>query len=113
MDLNENELAEEIPKTLSCDNRNAPQNLVVWSFREGAYIPVPKTSNVVTIFEHEGTAIHIETAEAKAQIQRDGDTGFDPRMHVPVDPIKSGSQTGTTTPDVDKDGGEEGGEGFL
>lgn len=108
MDLTENDLAEEIPKLLSCDNRNAAQNLVIWSYREGAYIPVPKTSNVVTIFEHEGTAIHIETPEAKAQILRDGDTGFDPRMHVPVDAIKSGTQTGgTTTPDVDKDGGDE------
>lgn len=109
MDLNENELAEEIPKLLSCENRNAPQNLVVWSYREGSYIPVTKSTNVVTIFEHEGTAIHIETAEAKAQIARDGDTGFDPRMHAPD--LKSGSQTGTTSPDNNLEGGEEGADG--
>lgn len=108
MDLNDNELAEEIAKVLSCENKNISQNLVIWSFREGTYVPVQKTSNVVTIFEHEGTAIHIETAEAKAQIARDGDTGFDPRMHIPGGgDMKSGSQTGATTPDIDK-GGEEG-----
>lgn len=111
MDLTENELAEEIPKLLSCDNRNNAQNLVIWSYREGAYIPIPKSTNVITIFEHEGTAIHIETPEAKAQIARDGDTGFDPRIHVPVDPLKSGSQTGTTTPDPDKEGEDGEGEG--
>lgn len=72
MELTEAELSEEVPKHLSSENRSVPHNLVIFSFREGGYIPVPKTSNVVTIFEHEGTAIHIESAEAKAQIARDG-----------------------------------------
>ena len=72
MDLTDSELCEEIPKVLSCENRNVPHNLVIYSFREGGYIPVPRTTNVVTIFEHEGTAIHIESVEAKAQIARDG-----------------------------------------
>jgi dynein intermediate chain 1, axonemal len=106
MDLTNDELSEEIPKVLSCENRNASQNLVIWSFREGSYIPMPKTSNIVTIFENEGTAIHIETAEAKAQIARGDDIGFDPRITVP-DVLKSGSQTGSTTPDGDKEEGDE------
>lgn len=72
MDLTDSELCEEIPKVLSCENKNVPQNLVIFSFREGAYIPLPRTSNVITLFEHEGTAIHVESAEAKAQIARDG-----------------------------------------
>jgi dynein intermediate chain 1, axonemal len=98
MDLTDAELNEEIPKVLSCENRNAPQNLVIYSFREGGYIPLPRSSNVVNIFEYEGTAIHLESPEAKAQIARDGEMGIDPRLD-----IKSGSQTGTTTPDIDRD----------
>jgi dynein intermediate chain 1 len=76
MDLTDAELGEEIPKLLSCENKNVPQNLVIYSFREGGYIPMPKSTNVVTIFEHEGTAIHIESAEAKSQIARDGGNFF-------------------------------------
>lgn len=72
MDLTDAELSEEIPKLLSSENRNVPQNLVIYSFKDGGYVPIPKTTNVVTIFEYEGTAIHIDSAEAKAQIIRDG-----------------------------------------
>lgn len=72
MDLTSEELCEEVPKILSAENRHIPQNLVIYSFKDGGYIPIPKTTNVVTIFESEGTAIHIDSAEAKAQILRDG-----------------------------------------
>lgn len=72
MDLTDAELCEEIPKVLSAENRHLPQNLVIYSFKDGGYIPIPKTTNVVTIFEYEGTAIHVDSAEAKAQIARDG-----------------------------------------
>lgn len=72
MDLNDTELCEEIPKLLSAENRHLPQNLVIYSFKDGGYVPIQRTTNVVTIFECEGTAIHIDTAEAKAQIARDG-----------------------------------------
>lgn len=72
MDLNDSELCEEIPKILSAENRHLPQNLVIYSFKDGGYIPIPKTTNVVTIFECEGTAIHVDSAEGKAQIARDG-----------------------------------------
>jgi hypothetical protein len=70
------ELSEEVQKVLSTENRHLPQNLVIFSFKDGAYIPIPKTSNVVTIFEYDGTAIHIDSAEAKAQIARDGGEMF-------------------------------------
>lgn len=125
MDLNDNELCEEIPKVLSAENRHLPQNLVIYSFKDGGYIPIPKTTNVVTIFEYEGTAIHVDSAEAKAQIARDGgenlsshsaptfpskkfqlDMGIDPRMDPRLAELRSGSgsQTGTTTPDIDRPG---------
>ena len=66
------ELSEEIQKVLSTENRHLPQNLVIFSFKDGGYVPVPRTTNVVTIFEYEGTAIHVDSAEARAQIARDG-----------------------------------------
>lgn len=72
MDLTDAELSEEIPKVLSAENRHLPGNLVIYSFKDGGYVPVPKLTNVVTIFEFEGTAIHIDSPEAKFQIARDG-----------------------------------------
>jgi hypothetical protein len=107
MDLTDTELCEEIPKVLSTENRHLPQNLVIYSFKDGGYVPFPKTTNVVTIFEYEGTAIHIDSAEAKAQIARDGEPGIDPR----IADLRSGSQTGTTTPDLDRTEGDENPEG--
>lgn len=77
MDLTETELCEEIPKILSAENRHLPQNLVIFSFKDGGYVPIPRTTNVVTIFEYEGTSIHIDSAEAKAQILRDGGEKFE------------------------------------
>lgn len=70
------ELSEEIQKVLSTENRHLPQNLVIFSFKDGGYVPVHRTTNVVTIFEYEGTAIHVDSAEAKAQIARDGGEKF-------------------------------------
>lgn len=123
MDLTESELCEEIPKLLSAENRHLPQNLVIYSFKDGGYIPIPKTTNVVTIFEYEGTAIHVDSAEAKAQIARDGgdltiylfnelcspqiftlEMGIDPRMDPRLVELRSGSHTGATTPDIDRPG---------
>jgi dynein intermediate chain 1 len=71
MDLSEADLGEEIPKVLTSENKNAPQNLVIFSFRDGGFVQLPKEGNVVTLFEFEGTALHIESAEAKAQLARD------------------------------------------
>jgi dynein intermediate chain 1, axonemal len=126
MDLTENELTEEVQKVLSAENRHVPQNLVIYSFKDGGYIPIPKTTNVVTIFESEGTAIHIDSAEAKAQIIRDGgesttkphqsahqwfsppEMGIDPRKPDlrPSSNAGTGTGTGSTTPDVEREGDE-------
>ena len=72
MDLTDAELSEEVPKVLTSENRNVPQNLVIYSFKEGTYIPIPRAGNLVTLFEFEGTALHVDSAEAKAQLARDG-----------------------------------------
>lgn len=72
MDLTDAELSEEVPKVLTSENRNVPHNLVIYSFKEGTYIPIPRGGNLVTLFEFEGTALHVDSAEAKAQLARDG-----------------------------------------
>ncbi|XP_049279587.1 dynein intermediate chain 2, ciliary isoform X3 [Anopheles funestus] len=72
LDLTEAELGEEIPKLLSTENRHLPRNLVVYDFREGAFLPVPPPENTITLLEFEGTSIHKDTDEAKEQISRKG-----------------------------------------
>lgn len=116
MDLTETELSEEVVKVLSAENRHLPQNQVIYSFKDGGYVLVERESNVVTIFECEGTAIHIESAEAKAQIARgDGDVGYDPRIaDLRSQGASASGTTGTNTPDIDnrdKTETPEGGEG--
>lgn len=61
-------MSEEIPKLLTTDNTNAAKNLVVYSFKDGAFVPVPPQTNVVTLFEFEGTSIHKDSSEAKDQL---------------------------------------------
>lgn len=75
LDLTEAELGEEIPKLLSTENRHLPRNLVIYDFREGAYVPIPVPENTVTLLEFEGTSLHKDTAEAKEQISRKGTDG--------------------------------------
>lgn len=102
MELTDTELSEEVVKVLSAENRHLPQNQVIYSFKDGGYVPVERESNIVTIFECEGTAIHIESAEAKAQIARDGDVGFDPRIvELRSQGASASGTTGTNTPDID------------
>lgn len=103
MDLNDTELSEEVVKVLSAENRHLPLNQVIYSFKDGGYVPVERETNVVTLFECEGTAIHIESAEAKAQIARgDGDIGFDPRISdLRSQGASASATTGTNTPDID------------
>lgn len=40
LDLTEAELNEEVSKVLTAQNMNILKNLVVYSFKEGAYVPV-------------------------------------------------------------------------
>lgn len=40
---------------------------MVYSFKDGAFVPVPPQDNTVTLFEYEGTSIHKDCPEAKEQ----------------------------------------------
>lgn len=67
LDLTDAELSEEIPKILTTDNTNALRNLVVYSFKEGSFVPVPPQDNTVTLFQYIGTSIHKDAPEASNQ----------------------------------------------
>lgn len=68
LDLTEAELNEEIPKVLTTENTNIVKNLVIYSFKDGCFVNVPPPGNTVTLFQFEGTALHIDSAEAKKQM---------------------------------------------
>lgn len=68
LDLTEAELNEEIPKVLTTSYSNVVKNLVVYSFKDGCFVNVPPPGTTITLFEVEGTALHIDSEEAKAQM---------------------------------------------
>ncbi|XP_037903642.1 dynein intermediate chain 2, ciliary isoform X3 [Hermetia illucens] len=76
LELTEAELNEEISKVLTIQNTNVVKNLVIYSFTEGGYVPVPPVGNTVTLFNFEGTALHLESEEAQNQILEQGDESY-------------------------------------
>lgn len=68
LDLTEAELNEEIPKILTTSYSNVVKNLVVYSFKDGCFVNVPPPGTTITLFEVEGTALHVDSEEAKAQM---------------------------------------------
>ncbi|XP_049279586.1 dynein intermediate chain 2, ciliary isoform X2 [Anopheles funestus] len=108
LDLTEAELGEEIPKLLSTENRHLPRNLVVYDFREGAFLPVPPPENTITLLEFEGTSIHKDTDEAKEQISRKGTDELNVTLDKPKETLAE-DQEDTKKPDTPETGdGEEG-----
>ncbi|XP_035783627.1 dynein intermediate chain 2, ciliary-like isoform X1 [Anopheles albimanus] len=108
LDLTEAELGEEIPKLLSTENRHLPRNLVVYDFREGAFLPVPPPENTITLLEFEGTSIHKDTDEAKEQISRKGTDELNVTLDKPKETLAD-DQEETKKPDTPETGdGEEG-----
>ncbi|XP_053675454.1 dynein intermediate chain 2, ciliary [Anopheles nili] len=108
LDLTEAELGEEIPKLLSTENRHLPRNLVVYDFREGAFLPVPPPENTITLLEFEGTSIHKDTDEAKEQISRKGTDELNVTLDKPKEPLAE-EQEETKKPDTPETGdGDEG-----
>lgn len=69
LELTDAELNEEVPKVLTTSqNQNAVKNLVVYSFKDGCFVNVPPPGTTVTLFSVEGTALHIDSEEAKHQM---------------------------------------------
>ena len=68
---------------------------------------MPPAENIITFFEFEGTALHIDSAEAKEQISRGGGPA---EVIAPVTTVEAETQrTSETTPEPgDKDESEAG-----
>ncbi|XP_037895321.1 dynein intermediate chain 1, axonemal [Glossina fuscipes] len=76
LELTEAELGEEITKVLTPTNTNVVLNLVVYSFKEGTFVKIPPAGNTVTIFQYAGNSIHVDSDEAKAQMEETGEIGY-------------------------------------
>ncbi|XP_037941712.1 dynein intermediate chain 2, ciliary [Teleopsis dalmanni] len=75
LDLTDAELSEEITKVLTTTNLNIPTNVVVYDFKERTFLPMPTPSNIVTLINFDGTALHTESEEARLQIEESGEMG--------------------------------------
>lgn len=100
MELTESELVEDVVKVLDTENGTPAKNLVIFSFKDSAYVPVcsrfgqffrfdlmfflvqlPPPPNIVTLLSVEGTALHIDSEEAQTQIRELG-TGMVDDFHL-------------------------------
>ncbi|XP_053964921.1 dynein intermediate chain 2, ciliary [Anastrepha ludens] len=76
LDLTEAELGEEITKVLTPTNTNVVRNLMIYSFKESAFVQVPIAGNTVTLMQMDGSALHIDSEEAKIQMEEMGEIGY-------------------------------------
>ncbi|XP_075168505.1 dynein intermediate chain 2, ciliary [Haematobia irritans] len=76
LDMSEAELSEEITKVLTNTNTNVVHNLVVYSFKDEAYVTLPPASNTVTLLKFDGNSLHIDSEEAKYQMEESGEIGY-------------------------------------
>ncbi|XP_004444527.1 dynein intermediate chain 2, ciliary [Drosophila pseudoobscura] len=76
LDLTEAELAEEVTKVLTPTNTNVIHNLVVYSFKEGEYVPAPLPGNTVTLLSYSGNSLHVDSEEARLQIEESDEIGY-------------------------------------
>ncbi|XP_076260407.1 dynein intermediate chain 2, ciliary [Rhynchophorus ferrugineus] len=72
LELSEAELKEIIAKQLSTTNAQSPDNLVEFSYAQGAFMSMPPPGNTVVVYETIGTALHKDTEEAKFQLLEQG-----------------------------------------
>lgn len=60
---------EEVNQVLVAENPQLPDNLVEFSFKDKTYVPVVHEDHNVTLLDVEGTSLHIESQEAKDQLE--------------------------------------------
>ncbi|XP_030375419.1 dynein intermediate chain 2, ciliary-like [Scaptodrosophila lebanonensis] len=76
LELTEAELSEEITKVLTPTNTNIVRNLVIYSFKEGEYVPAPLPGNTVTLLSFSGNSLHVDSEEARRQIEESDEIGY-------------------------------------
>jgi len=76
LDLTDAELGEEVTKVLTPTNTNVVRNLVVYSFKEGEFVPAPLPGNTVTLISFPGNSLHVDSEEARVQIEESDEIGY-------------------------------------
>ncbi|XP_062867475.1 dynein, axonemal, intermediate chain 1, paralog 2 [Trichomycterus rosablanca] len=72
LDLTEAELNEEITRILTANNPHAPDNIVVYNFKERCYKPVSSVDQLAIHFVLEGNLLHRDSDEARRQMAKQG-----------------------------------------
>eukprot|EP00043_Microstomoeca_roanoka_P015428 m.154665 g.154665 ORF g.154665 m.154665 type:complete len:739 (+) comp16258_c5_seq1:32-2248(+) len=68
--LTDEELGQELTRILRADNPNAPDNIVRFSYKDGAYKQMASVDQCAFHFTLNGTVIHKESDEARRQLAR-------------------------------------------
>lgn len=76
LELTEAELGEEVTKVLTPTNTNVLRNLVVFSFKDGEYVLAPTPSNTVTLISFAGNSLHVDSEEARYQVEESDEIGY-------------------------------------
>ncbi|XP_034947579.1 dynein intermediate chain 2, ciliary [Chelonus insularis] len=99
--LTEAELQEEIVRVLTIHNPRIPDSLVEWSWKEGAFINLPKPPDIVTILSVPGTLLHKDSEEAKKQASGGSIDAEKPTIKV-EEPIKKEEEPEEDAPDAEE-----------
>lgn len=67
---------EEINQVLVAENPQLPDNLVEFSFKDKTYVPVVHQDHNITLLDVEGTSLHIDSQEAKDQMEGCGSSEY-------------------------------------
>mmetsp|Transcript_84867 Transcript_84867/g.205776 ORF Transcript_84867/g.205776 Transcript_84867/m.205776 type:complete len:705 (+) Transcript_84867:326-2440(+) len=73
LQLTEKELDDDVTRVLTANDPNVPANIVVFDFKASEYkkLPPGPSDHVVFHFSMEGSAMHVNSEEAKLQVEAD------------------------------------------
>ncbi|XP_019736737.1 dynein, axonemal, intermediate chain 1, paralog 2 [Hippocampus comes] len=103
LDLTEAELKEEVTRILTAENPHAPQNIVRYSFKEGAFKLTSVVDQLAVHFVLDGCLIHQDSDEAR-RLAASGDL---PEETTTVDTGAEPDEGKTEILDASGDGGED------
>ena len=65
-------MKEEITRVLEVKNPQLPKNTVQYCFKDYCFVPVPPISKMQVLEDYEGTILHKESEEGRAQLAAGG-----------------------------------------
>lgn len=69
LELNDSELMEEIPRMLTANNPNAPENIVMFSVKEKVFKTVAIIEQSIQAYHQDGWTVHSASDEARRQLE--------------------------------------------